>query len=89
VPLQLVESPGGGSLTGSGSHLQVKGGRVSSLRRRGDVLEVRLFNPSPEPVLVEIPGQAGAHLDLQGNFLGDWQDSFALAPWSIGTVHIS
>jgi hypothetical protein len=89
VPLQVVESPGGGSLTGSGSHLQVKGGRVSSLRRQGDVLEVRLFNPSPEPVLVEIPGQAGAHVDLQGNFLGDWQDSFALAPWSIGTVHIS
>jgi hypothetical protein len=89
VPLQVVLGHGGGSLPSRGTHLQVAGARVSALRRQGDYLELRTFNPSAEAVLVDLPGRRGQLVDLQGNYLANWEQSFAMAPWSIATAHIS
>lgn len=89
VPLQVVDAPGGGHLPPTGSHLQVSAPRVSALRRRGDRLELRVFNPAPEPVSVTLPGRRGELVDLRGSVISLWEDEFALAGWAIATVHIS
>jgi alpha-mannosidase len=88
VPLQVVQAKGGGNLALRGSHLQLRGARVSAVRRQGDCTELRAFNPSSEPVLVELPGRKGRLVDLQGNCLATWEGSFALGPWSIATALI-
>jgi hypothetical protein len=88
VPLQVVQAPGGGRLPAQGAHLTVTGARVSALRRRGERLELRVFNPTAEPVLVEVPERRGELVDLQGNCLAYWEGSFALPPWSIATALI-
>jgi alpha-mannosidase len=86
VPLQVVVAAGGGHLPARGTHLAVTGARVSALRRHGEGFELRAFNPSSEPVLVQVPTRTGELVDLQGNCLAYWEGSFALGPWSIATV---
>ena len=49
LPLEVVTAPGGGERPSRGSALAVQGVEVSSVRRTGDTLEVRIFNPHLEP----------------------------------------
>ncbi|HXF72887.1 MAG TPA: hypothetical protein VNO79_09810 [Actinomycetota bacterium] len=46
LPLREVPAPGGGHLPATGSLLEVEGAVLSSVRRVGDALEVRVWNPS-------------------------------------------
>jgi alpha-mannosidase len=90
VPLQVVQATGRGLLAERGSHLEVGGGQVqvSGLRRVGDQLELRAFNPSPAPSVVELPGRKGYLVDIGGRTQAAWEGSFPLAPWSIVTARI-
>lgn len=49
LPLEVVHAPGGGWRAPDGQVLDAGRFEVSSLRRTGDGLEVRVFNPSAEP----------------------------------------
>jgi hypothetical protein len=49
LPLEVVEAPGGGWLAARGQLLDAGPLEVSSVRLTGDGLDVRVFNPSPEP----------------------------------------
>jgi hypothetical protein len=88
VPLQVVQAQGVGQLPERGTHLAVTGAEISALRRVDGELELRAFNPTPGPVVVEVPGRRGALVDIQGETLATWEGSFALAPWSIATARI-
>ena len=90
VPLQVVLATGDGLLAERGSHLEVAGGpvQVSALRRVGEQLELRAFNPSPEPLVVELAGRKGYLVDVQGRTQAAWEGSFPMAPWSIATARI-
>ena len=49
LPLEVVAAPGGGWRAPTGQTLDAGRLEVSSVRCTGDVLDVRVFNPSPEP----------------------------------------
>jgi hypothetical protein len=89
VPLQVTPSTGRGPLPGAGQHLHVRGAEVSSLRRRGDELELRVFNPSSAPTVVELPERRGWLVDLHDELVGHWDGGFPLGPWGIATVRIT
>ncbi|HEX4863558.1 MAG TPA: glycoside hydrolase family 38 C-terminal domain-containing protein, partial [Acidimicrobiales bacterium] len=86
TPMPVVSSTGTGKLPPRGTRLEVRGARVSSLRRVGGRIEIRLFNPSDSVATVDIPGQAGAIVDLSGGDKGRWQHTFELRPWEIKTA---
>jgi len=88
VPLLTVSSAGGGRLPESGSHLQVDGAEVSSLRRVSGALELRVFNPSDTPTRVGLDGRSGWLVDLLGRPVERWQGGFALRPWGIATARL-
>ena len=46
LPLRSVPATGGGRLPANGTLLDVRGAALSSVRRRGDVVEARIWNPS-------------------------------------------
>lgn len=71
-----------------GSRLVVTGAEVSSLRLVGDRVELRAFNPSPDPVVVGIPGRTGWTVDLRGRTLEVWAGSFVLRAWGVATVRV-
>ena len=89
LPLQVVVAAGGGAGPPSGSALAVEGAQVSSLRRVGGSLEVRVFNPAPEPTTVRLPGRRGWLVDLRGRPLEPFADGFALGPWRIATARLA
>lgn len=88
TPLAVVRGIGGGPLADTGRRLTLSGARVSSLRRHDGALEVRVFNPSPEPTVVSIPGHDGTLVDLRGAPLMRWKGSFTLAPWAFATARL-
>ncbi len=45
LPLRSVPATGGGRLPANGTLLDVRGAALSSVRRRGDVVEARIWNP--------------------------------------------
>lgn len=49
LPLEVVQAPGGGWRAATGQALDAGDLEVSSVRRTGEGLDVRVFNPSPEP----------------------------------------
>jgi hypothetical protein len=57
LPLLSVEAPGGGSLPGSGSLLDIDGAELSSVRRKDGEVELRLWNPSNEPRSATVEGR--------------------------------
>jgi hypothetical protein len=59
---------------------------VSSLRRVGDQLEVRVFNPRDMATTVRIAGRRGALVDLRGRVLEEWVGAFPLRAWGIATA---
>jgi hypothetical protein len=61
LPLLATPGRGGNRLPERGSLLDVHGAELSAIRRRGDELEVRLWNPSKSTVK---PRVAGRDLEL-------------------------
>jgi alpha-mannosidase len=88
LPLEVLDAPGGGDLGDTGSLLEVSGAQVSSLRRVGGLLELRVFNPSDEPAHVALAGRRGWLVDLRGEALEPFADGFALRPWGIATARL-
>ena len=88
LPLEPVQSLGGGTRPASGSELTVHGAEVSALHRVAGVLEVRVFNPTPEPTVVSFPGRAGWLVDLRGYPEAPFEGSFELRPFGIATARL-
>ena len=88
VPLDAVGASGGGAREGRGSRLDVRGANVSSVRRVAGVLEIRVFNPSPSAVVVEVKDQRGWLVDLRGRGLEMFEGSFVLRAHGIATFRL-
>ncbi|HLH45894.1 MAG TPA: hypothetical protein VKV25_01970, partial [Acidimicrobiales bacterium] len=88
-PLEVLHAAGGGSLGPAGSHLEVRGGEVSALRRVADQLELRVFNPGEEATVVSVPGRSGWLVDLAGRPMDRWDGSFVLPARGVATARIA
>jgi mannosylglycerate hydrolase len=88
LPLEVVMAPGGGWRTGEGSGLFVDGAEVSAVRREAGLLEVRVFNPGPEPATVRFGARTGWLVDLRGRPTEPFDGSFELRPHGIATVRL-
>jgi hypothetical protein len=88
TPLVVVHSAGGGPLADKGSRLSLSAPQVSSLRRVAGALEVRVFNPGPDPAVVSVPGHSGWLVDLRGRPLRRWAGSFELGPSAFATARL-
>ena len=86
LPLLTLRAEGRGVGPSHGQALCVTGAEISSVRRRGDALEVRVFNPSPDSTHVEVQGRAGWVLDLRGRAVEPFEGSLELTPWQIATL---
>ncbi len=75
-----------GRRPGSGSALSVEGAEVSAVRRSGDALEVRVFNPTDRETTVTLAGHSGWLVDLRGRPLEPFAESFPLRPHGIATL---
>ena len=88
LPLEALACEGGGDRPPTGAALTVEGAEVSSVRREGGALEVRVFNPSAEAATVAVSGRSGWLVDLRGRPLEPFAGSFALRPWGIATARL-
>jgi len=70
----------------AGQALDVAGAEVSSVRRVGGRLEVRVWNPSPEPTVVSVAGRSGWQVDLRGAPVEVFEESLPLGPWRLTTL---
>jgi len=89
TPLLVARAGGTGNGPLSGSALRVEGAPVSAVRRVEGGLEVRVFNPSPDPAVVHLPGRAGWLVDLRGRPLRRFDERFALDPHQIATARLT
>ncbi|HEY5246803.1 MAG TPA: hypothetical protein VIJ60_14130, partial [Acidimicrobiales bacterium] len=89
LPLEVVGSLGGGWRPAHGSALDVDGAEVTAVRRVAGLLEVRVFNPSPETTTVSLGARAGWLVDLRGRPLEPVEGHFPLRPHGIATVRLS
>ncbi len=89
LPLEVVGSLGGGWRPAHGSALEVDGAEVTAVRRVAGLLEVRVFNPSPETTTVTLGARAGWLVDLRGQPLEPVEGHFSLRPHGIATVRLS
>ncbi len=89
VPFATTASFGGGDRSDRGSALTVRGGEVSAVRREAGQLEVRVFNPRPEPTRIELPGRAGWLVDLRGRPVSPVEGGFDLRGHGIATVRLA
>jgi mannosylglycerate hydrolase len=88
LPLEVVASFGGGWREETGSALCVQGAEVSAVRREGELLEVRVFNPSDTTTTVCIGERAGWLVDLRGSPVAPFDGAFELRPHGIATVRL-
>ncbi len=88
LALETVTSFGGGKRPGRGSALAVRGAQVSSLRRQAGRLELRVFNPGPEPTEVEVAGRSGWLVDLRGRAQVPFEGRFPLGGFAIATARL-
>ena len=89
LPVEVVHASGGGWRPLTGSLLPISGAEISAVRREGDLLEVRVFNPRPEPVDVDLAGRSGWLVDLRGRPLQAVQGQVALGPFAFATVRLT
>jgi len=82
----LVTRAAGGTRPAEGQALDVDGAVVSSLRRVGGRVELRVFNPSDDITTVTVDGRSGWLVDLRGRALEPFTGSFELGPWRIATA---
>jgi hypothetical protein len=83
----LVARPRGPHRADTSTPLRVDGAAVSSLRRRGGRLELRVVNLSDEEATVAVD-RAGWHVDLRGRPLARVDAPFPLRPWGIATLSL-
>jgi len=88
LPLESVNSLGGGSRPPEGSALGVTGAEVSALRREAGALELRVHNPSAGPTTVRVAGRSGWLVDLRGKPIEAFSEAFELRPFGIATLRI-
>ena len=88
LPLETVQSLGGGPRPATGSEMSLHGAEVSALHRVAGVLEVRVFNPTPLPTVVSFPGRTGWLVDLRGYPEAPFEGSFELRPFGIATARL-
>ncbi len=88
LPLLVAVGHGQGNWTESGDMLRLSGAEVSSVRRVGTALEVRVFNPTANEVQVDIGHRTGWLVDLRGLPEGDVEGTFPLGPWRIATLRL-
>jgi hypothetical protein len=88
LPLEPVQSLGGGPRPATGSEMTVHGAEVSALHRVAGVLEVRVFNPAPELTVVSFPGRTGWLVNLRGYPETPFEGSFELRPFGIATARL-
>jgi hypothetical protein len=89
LPLTTVDATGAGEGPAEGSALEIRGGQVSAVRRQGGALTVRVFNPTDEPTVVEVPGRRGWLVDLRGRPVHPFEGSFPLGAQTIATAQLS
>jgi alpha-mannosidase len=89
LPLEVVDSEGGGSRPSVGSELCISGAEVSAVRRESGMREVRVFNPRSDPTTVNIDGQTGWLVDLRGYPQAPFEGSFELRPFGVATARLS
>jgi hypothetical protein len=88
LPMQVTVGHGHGNWTESGDMLRVSGAEVSSVRRVGTAIEVRVFNPTANEVQVDIGHRTGWLVDLRGLPVGEVEGTFPLGPWRIATLRL-
>jgi hypothetical protein len=89
LPLEVVDSEGGGTRPSVGSELCISGAEVSAVRRQSGMREVRVFNPRSDPTTVNIDGQTGWLVDLRGYPQAPFEGSFELRPFGVATARLS
>ncbi|HMC39744.1 MAG TPA: glycoside hydrolase family 38 C-terminal domain-containing protein, partial [Acidimicrobiales bacterium] len=91
TPLVPVTAGGHGHLPERGRRLAVDlgGARVSALRRREGAVEMRVFNPRPEPARVVVDGHEGTLVDLTGATTRRWVGRFELRPFEFVTARLA
>jgi hypothetical protein len=62
---------------------------VSAIAREGDALTVRVFNPSADPVTVDLGDRSGWRVDLRGRAQSAFEGGFELGPFEIATVRLA
>lgn len=88
TPLAVVAAGGHGHMPDRGNRLRLSGARVSALHRRKGRIEMRVFNPGPEPTTVELPGHSGDLVDLRDRVQATWREGFRLGPWEFATARL-
>lgn len=89
APLESIQCLGGGWRGPQGSELTVEGAVVSALHRQRGLMEVRLYNPRPEPAEARLGSASGWVVDLRGLPIRAFEGSLDLAPWEIVTVRLT
>jgi hypothetical protein len=89
LPLLVATATGAGDGPATGTALTVTGAQVSAVVRREGAVEVRVFNPTPEPATVTIEGRRGWLVDLRGRPRGAFDGAFPLGPWGLATARLS
>ena len=88
LPMQIATGEGRGDWSDVGDMLRVSGAEVSSVRRVGTALEVRVFNPTSREVQVDIGHHSGWLVDLTGRIEDQIEGMFPLGPWRIATLRL-
>jgi hypothetical protein len=88
LPLLATTAAGGGDRAQRGQGLAIAGAELSAVRREGDTLEVRVFNPTASPTSVSLGGRSGHLVDLVGRKIASFEDRFELGPWKVATARV-
>ncbi|HEX3947467.1 MAG TPA: hypothetical protein VHW47_07155, partial [Acidimicrobiales bacterium] len=88
LPLEVTSSLGGGERAAEGTQLEVAGAEVTAVRREAGLLELRVFNPTAEEVVVTTGTRSGWLVDLRGRPLERFEGSFALRAHGIATARL-
>ena len=88
LPMPVAVGRGRGNWSDVGDLLRVDGAEVSSVRRVGGSLEVRVFNPTSDEVHVDLGHRGGWIVDLRGRPQEPVEGGFALGPWKIATIRL-
>ncbi len=88
LPFEVIDAKGGGYRTEYGQLLKLHLGtaKVSALKRSGESIELRLFNPTSNSTHISIDGYTGEIVDLTGKVLDSFSGSVDLRPFGIITI---
>ena len=88
LPFEVIDAKGDGYRTEYGQLLELHLGtaKVSALKRSGESIELRLFNPTSNPTHISIDGYTGEIVDLTGKVLDSFSGYVDLRPFGIITI---